>query len=803
MPNMANSLSASDFVPKKKKKLGGRERSEAMPTPFLSPVLFDHSSFPSETAGNEDVENSKVCVKKSKKRKKECREGFDSQLVPCSVVEQSELDIETGVDVSLHKKKKKKKHKHSEEDVGDKLYVAEMPEQASNSPKEDNLRNMDCIYESTPLKRKRKKMLDGGESGGPAENQDVEDGQIHAKKSKKKKKKASRERSDSQFVPSSVGEESELNSGTGTDISLQKKKKTKKKKHNHSKQGDGDQLYVTEMPEQASNPPKEDSLENIGCIYESALKKKRKKKKSAEIWLPEQAEASGKFWGDRNGRKNSKKTRKDPSDTVGMQVDVSASLISSSTVQLSDLSQEEKHGVSDTEVKKQRRRKHKKASQVNGLDGASNDLMLKQEQDSLLQAATSEGADGSPSPLHPDEEEASEAGSLDHQDLEAAAQELEEFIPHVRSLAFETVRQLACRDLARFRKFKEQGIAVKFGPFSQKENDLLKRNIENFLEESGIESAEKLLFSYRFPEEKAAINKLKSERLFGVKIAEGIPRPWRHVYYRARKMFDPQNYSGKYTEEEKKKLKAYQAIHGNNWKKISQLMTRSSHSVAWKFSLIKDETNCGPWSREETNSLVRAVEEALRSKVKRSNSAREKVVSEQALTVTREDLYKGIPWSQIEAKVQTRNWRQCKQRWLSIVTQRMSRGRTKSQGYENLHFKINLIERLYELKAEDSSEINWEELSDVIGNVPPSYIQSRFYKMKVQYVPSWKKKDFPEIIDYLYKETLPKLKEVYEKRGENQTSSRQEETFKTAFQFSDIFQRYNDEDILLSEEDDE
>lgn len=45
--------------------------------------------------------------------------------------------------------------------------------------------------------------------------------------------------------------------------------------------------------------------------------------------------------------------------------------------------------------------------------------------------------------------------------------------------------------------------------------------------------------------------------------------------------------STRYTAEEKEQLKKYQALHGNDWKKISELMSRSNLSVAMKFSEIK------------------------------------------------------------------------------------------------------------------------------------------------------------------------------------------------------------------------
>ncbi|NXC13575.1 TTF1 factor, partial [Corythaeola cristata] len=331
-------------------------------------------------------------------------------------------------------------------------------------------------------------------------------------------------------------------------------------------------------------------------------------------------------------------------------------------------------------------------------------------------------------------------------DLDTAKQELEEFIPHVRNISDSSIRKMAGRDLARFKKFKKQGIAVKFGRFSQKENNQIRKNVEEFLSITGIDSAEKLLFTSRYPEDKGIINRLKAEYLFCEKLSEGIPRPWRLIYYRARKMFDPNNYKGRYTKEEKEKLKKYHALHGNDWKKISEMMS---------------PINYGPWSKEETQKLMHAVEEVIRKRMEmedgNSHSSSEK--SHRDLMIDREKLYQKLPWTEIEAKVGTRYWRQCKQKWTTILTNKMTKGQQLYRGNKGLQAKINLIKRLHELKVEDANEVNWEELSDTIGDVPRAYVQAKFYKLKVSCVPFWQKKTFSEIVDYLFEEKLPELEE--------------------------------------------
>lgn len=60
-------------------------------------------------------------------------------------------------------------------------------------------------------------------------------------------------------------------------------------------------------------------------------------------------------------------------------------------------------------------------------------------------------------------------------DLEAAKQELEEFIPHVRNIAECSIRKMAGKDLARFKQFKEQGELSKYccSEKGQRENSLV------------------------------------------------------------------------------------------------------------------------------------------------------------------------------------------------------------------------------------------------------------------------------------------------------------------------------------------
>lgn len=382
-------------------------------------------------------------------------------------------------------------------------------------------------------------------------------------------------------------------------------------------------------------------------------------------------------------------------------------------------------------------------------------------------------------------------------DLDSAVRQLQEFIPGIKERAATTIKRMYRDDLGRFKEFKAQGVAIRFGKFSAKENKQLERNVQEFLSLTGIENADKLLYTDRYPEEKAVITDLKRKYAFRLHIGKGIARPWKLVYYRAKKMFDINNYKGRYSKGDTEKLKIYHSLHGNDWKKIGEMVARSSLSVALKFSQISSERNHGAWSKTETQKLIKAVEEVILRKM--SPQDLKEVDSELQenpegrLSIVREKLYKGISWVEVEAKVETRNWMQCKSKWTEILTKRMTNGRDISRGVNGLQAKINLIERLYEINVEDANEIDWEDLASTIGDVPPSYVQTKFYKLKATCVPLWQKKTFPEIIDYLYETSLPLLKEKLEKKMEKTGTEIQTPAApKRVFLFRDIFYSDND-----------
>uniref|UniRef100_A0A3B3RX30 Transcription termination factor 1, tandem duplicate 1 n=1 Tax=Paramormyrops kingsleyae TaxID=1676925 RepID=A0A3B3RX30_9TELE len=297
-------------------------------------------------------------------------------------------------------------------------------------------------------------------------------------------------------------------------------------------------------------------------------------------------------------------------------------------------------------------------------------------------------------------------------------EELKKFIPNVETKSPSVISHLVKYDLSRFKILSQEGESFKSGRFSAEENEKLFRNIKDFLALTGISSAAKLFFTNRYPEEAAQIRNMKKLHKFHSQIAVGIFRSWHEIYSRGRKVFDEFNYKGRYTEDELKKLNKLQNLYGNNWMKISELTGRSNISLEKRFSQIAHKK--GEWTVSEQKKLMRIIKEYMVTQVEPKDGP-------SGLTIRKEKLYSNVPWKSVSEGMETRSWVQCRVKWL------------------------------YEMDVEDSSDVKWEDLTFTIGDVPPAYIQAKFYKLKVTQVPLWQSKSFSDIIDFLYNKVLPKL----------------------------------------------
>nr|XP_045739367.1 transcription termination factor 1 [Mirounga angustirostris]XP_045739368.1 transcription termination factor 1 [Mirounga angustirostris]XP_045739369.1 transcription termination factor 1 [Mirounga angustirostris] len=726
-----------------------------------------HLRHPHESVRDSPLASEQSHVTKSKKKRKDCQ-----HLLP-SPLKKSEIGGETKKATSVPKKNKKKKHRASGVD-GETgvVYVLVDKENIENTPKNFR-RDVDVVYVDVSQEQKPTKEPEAGELHSVPKSHKNESEELHHKvrgtKSRKHRRKVASWDAEQESLHASLAlpkpephkEETLLSVDPGGGITQlpvsahKKKSKKKKRKIAHDQE-----LEALPGPE---------SLENVYSEGWQGV---------GEVGTAEGSKEAGRV------KKKSKKRKRRSSVESPVAPGGDFSVPAGSFEDTHSDSLEGNGALIEERVKPRPHQEKTQASseKVQRLEPTNEEERhLELAKDSATRYSSEDSRDSGDSDV----------------DLDSAVRQLQEFIPDIKERAATTIKRMYRDDLGRFKEFKAQGVAIRFGKFSVKENKQLEKNVQEFLSLTGIENADKLLYTDRYPEEKSVITDLKRRYAFRLHIGKGIARPWKLVYYRAKKMFDVNNYKGRYSKGDMEKLKIYHSLHGNDWKKIGEMVARSSLSVALKFSQISSPRNHGAWSKTETQKLIKAVEEVILKKMSphdlKEVDSKLQENPEGCLSIVREKLYKGISWVEVEAKVETRNWMQCKSKWTEILTKRMTNGRDVYRGVNALRAKINLIERLYEVNVEDTNEIDWEDLAGAIGDVPPSYVQTKFYKLKATCVPFWQKKTFPEIIDYLYETTLPLLKEKLEKKVERTgTEIQSPATPRQAFRFSDIFYRDDD-----------
>ncbi|XP_062398341.1 transcription termination factor 1-like isoform X2 [Sardina pilchardus] len=365
-----------------------------------------------------------------------------------------------------------------------------------------------------------------------------------------------------------------------------------------------------------------------------------------------------------------------------------------------------------------------------------------------------------------------EAPVLDLDD--AVLQELKEFLPNFQLHDHAWVVKVINYDLPRFREFKTQGIPVRTGRFTASENKKLQLNVKNFLLISGIDSAEKLFKPHRFPDEMSTIRSQKRQLGFIRSVCAGIPRSWFTILARARKMFDEENYKGKFTEDENEALKKLHTLHGTNWLTISDKMGRSQEAVKKRFAMMSEAH--GSWSEAEMKTLLTSVRQLLLERAEPD--------ADGSLIIKKSDLYKKLAWVCVAEQQQARSWLQCREKWMEYLTRRMTTGGT-IKGRKSLNGQIQLIKALNEMAVEDPADIVWDDLTHLFGNTPPDYLQMRYYQLKLTYVPGWNTKPFCDVVDFLYGKVLPQLEAQLETCEEEDMPCEERQTYKLSEIFPD------------------
>ncbi|XP_077567105.1 transcription termination factor 1-like [Stigmatopora nigra] len=344
----------------------------------------------------------------------------------------------------------------------------------------------------------------------------------------------------------------------------------------------------------------------------------------------------------------------------------------------------------------------------------------------------------------------------DETELERQIAELEEFIPKIRQYTAHDIRKHMRYDLLRLRHFKKQGVPIRTGRFSQKENNQISENVARFLEVTGLESSEQLLFPHRFGELQHHIRKVKRRHCFMMAIAEGIPRLCKHIINRAHKI-DHMNHNGCFTKEEVAKLCYLHSIHGNSWSIIAGKMDRSNYAVQKRFVHIS--TAEGPWMSDEKRRLKEGVRAHLDGTRAWGSPAPPGDGSEPPDYLR--DLRRvctNLPWMAISRHVGTRNWTQCRNKWFGILSKALTPKESRKKAHL-LKKRIKLINTLYASNVEEARDVDWDLVASNMRGETSFSVQKIFHQLKASHVPNWWRRTYGEIIDFLQEQVVPRLKD--------------------------------------------
>ncbi|XP_069603680.1 transcription termination factor 1 [Ranitomeya imitator] len=355
---------------------------------------------------------------------------------------------------------------------------------------------------------------------------------------------------------------------------------------------------------------------------------------------------------------------------------------------------------------------------------------------------------------------------------------LQEYLPRMNNP--NALKYLCCSEVERVKAAKRSGIMYRSGQFTVEEDEIIRKNAQEFASRFGIESPQMLFHTYLFPELKGTVLQLKRKYRFRTRLADGLHRFASHVYIRGTKLFSPGTIKGRFSNEEVAQLKMYREMFGRNWQMISCALNRNYDSVSMKSTQLH-ESNHGVWSTDETNRLIAAVKESVVDNLRKEKNGEEPV------TVPKRRLYTGIPWFLVERKVETRLWTSCRTRWYNVMLMRMNNYINPFGKTLKIKAFIKTIRWLYDKNVKDYGDVKWDELSDHIGNVPTNYMQKTFHSWK-KCVLGWKDMRLHAIVKGLYDDILPGL--------EAQLSAAEEiylepET-KDEFLISEIFREYEE-----------
>jgi len=230
-----------------------------------------------------------------------------------------------------------------------------------------------------------------------------------------------------------------------------------------------------------------------------------------------------------------------------------------------------------------------------------------------------------------------------------------------------------------------------------------------------------------------------SERKAFLEIATGFPtRNPKQIYGYVSRHYDSDNYKGKWSDEEKKKLTDLVAEYGEKWKEVGKNLGRPGHACRDKWRMMRNNPKSGDWSPAEVARLRELVNEYFAQ----NNAAPGRGAGEANEHLPLRD---NINWKAISSKIGTRSENMCMQKWYRIAPDATAAGQW-SAGEDSV-----LISNIIKLGAASESTTPWDQC---VPGRDAVVVKRRFKQLKMSLSNSAKAK-------LSYDDLLKKLSEKF------------------------------------------
>lgn len=232
---------------------------------------------------------------------------------------------------------------------------------------------------------------------------------------------------------------------------------------------------------------------------------------------------------------------------------------------------------------------------------------------------------------------------------------------------------------------RKTGKRFKRGRFSQHERKVIHAALNEFLETRGLTMEEFVNDFFLKKRSSAEVHQdSRFASLFNFVTQKLDGRPVLSVYLNMRRIYNPGNYLGRWSEEDDAELMRLYDLQGPAWQTIGIHLGRFGFSCRDRFKHLCNAGLKGPWSDEECRRLCDAVE-----KVRAANDGRP-------------------CWMLVSKMVGTRSPSQCIVKW-SFLEMKINNPDGRRIWTPELDY--NFVCRLYDLAVDHESEIVWREVA--------------------------------------------------------------------------------------------